>query len=57
MNLEKNQAIAYTTTAMRRLGYSKAEIEKVTNEMLNEFRAYSEEAVEDRADKILFEED
>lgn len=55
--MEKRQAVAYTTIAMEKLGYSKEEIEKVTNAMLEELKSYTEEAAEDRADEILFNEE
>jgi Holliday junction resolvasome RuvABC DNA-binding subunit len=55
--VERSQALAYTTIAMQKLGYSKAEIEKVTNQMLEELKGYSEEFAEDRADEILFDEE
>lgn len=55
--MDKSQAVAYATIAMRKLGYDNVEIEKVTNAMVEEFEGYSQESAEDRADEILFNED
>ncbi|MCP8617928.1 hypothetical protein [Salirhabdus salicampi] len=55
--MKKNHAMAYTTIAMKQLGYSKREIEQITNEMLSQFEKYGEEEVEDRADEILYDEE
>ncbi|UII54742.1 hypothetical protein LS684_13855 [Cytobacillus spongiae] len=54
--MEQSQALAYTTIAMSRLGYSKREIEKVTNEMLADFKVYAEDEIERLADEILFQQ-
>jgi Holliday junction resolvasome RuvABC DNA-binding subunit len=55
--LERNQAIAYTTIAMNKLGYSRREIESITNKMLDEFEECEVTEAEDRADEILFREE
>lgn len=54
--LELNHALAFTTIAMKKLGYSKGEIERVTNEMLEEGKNYSLDEAEDKADEILYGE-
>jgi hypothetical protein len=57
MNMEKSEAVAYTTIAMKKLGYDQAEIERVTNIMVAEFEEYTKEVAENRADKILFHDE
>ncbi|RSK29051.1 hypothetical protein EJF36_20385 [Bacillus sp. HMF5848] len=52
--MEKTQALAYTTIAMSKLGYSRREIEQITNAMLEEFEVYTEGEAEDKADEIIF---
>ncbi|WP_157842723.1 hypothetical protein [Bacillus alkalisoli] len=54
--MDTGQALAYTTIAMERLGYSKEQIENVTNEMLKELRIFHANTAENIADKILYEE-
>lgn len=54
--MEINHALAYATIAMNKLGFSKREIEKVTNDMLEEHKVYSLDEAEDAADDILFNE-
>jgi Holliday junction resolvasome RuvABC DNA-binding subunit len=55
--METNQALGYATLALKNLGYNKAEIEKITNQMLNEFDNYREDEVEDIADEILYDDE
>ncbi|MFC0273893.1 hypothetical protein ACFFIX_21140 [Metabacillus herbersteinensis] len=54
--MKKNHAIAYATVAMSKLGYSREEIEKITNMMLIECNAHSPKEVENIADRVLFGE-
>lgn len=54
--MKKKHAIAYTTVAMNKLGYSREEIEKITNMMLSVFDTHSPEEVENIADSVLFGE-
>ena len=55
--MDTGQALAYTTIAMERLGYSKEQIENVTNEMLKEMKLFQGKSAEDLADHILFEDE
>ncbi|MED4018622.1 hypothetical protein ACWE42_03210 [Sutcliffiella cohnii] len=55
--MEVNEIIAYTTIAMERLGYSREEIENVTNEILVEVKKYSVQTAEQLADAIIFNEE
>ncbi|QHE51713.1 hypothetical protein [Pontibacillus sp. HMF3514] len=52
--MEKNDALAYTTIAMNELGYSRREIESITNKMLEVLEQYEEKEAEVKADEILF---
>jgi len=54
--MEKSQAIAYATIAMKKLGYKEIDIEHVTNLMLEEFEETSREQAEDRADEIIYKD-
>ncbi|MRG86318.1 hypothetical protein [Salinibacillus xinjiangensis] len=55
--MELTQAMAYTTIAMKKLGYSKREIESITNTMLDEYKHYDDSEVEGIADEILFNDE
>ncbi|SET20619.1 hypothetical protein SAMN05421676_103217 [Salinibacillus kushneri] len=50
------QAMAYTTIAMKKLGYTRREIENITNTMLSQYEIYGENEAEQLADEILFED-
>lgn len=52
--MENGQAIAYTTIAMSKLGYTQKEIEKVTNTMITEFNDIPSDQAVQRADEIIF---
>lgn len=54
--MDTGQAIAFATVAMKNLGYKQEEIEKVTNEMLQEIETHAGEYAVQQADKILYEE-
>ena len=54
--MDTGQALAYTTIAMEKLGYSKEQIENVTNLMLKEMKVFHGGNAENIADKILYEE-
>ncbi|MDX5474443.1 MAG: hypothetical protein LPK00_02800 [Bacillaceae bacterium] len=55
--MDTGQALAYTTIAMEKLGYTKEQIENVTNLMLKEMKVLHGESAENMADKILFEKE
>ncbi len=57
IQMEIKHAMAYTTIAMKKLGYSKREMESITNTMLEEFQQLEIEQVESIADHLLYEED
>ncbi|GAA0488140.1 hypothetical protein GWK91_12140 [Virgibacillus sp. MSP4-1] len=50
------QAMAYTTIAMQKLGYTRREMESITNTMLEQYEIYGEDEAEQLADQILFED-
>lgn len=52
--MEKDDALAYTTIAMNEIGYSRREIESITNKMLEVFEQYQEKEAENKADEILY---
>ena len=54
--MDTGQALAYTTIAMEKLGYTKEQIENVTNLMLKEMKVFYGDTAENIADKILYEE-
>jgi len=54
--VEKNEALAYATIAMKKLGYNEIEIENVTNSMLAEFEQTSPEDAQDQADEIIYKD-
>ncbi|OLS40383.1 hypothetical protein [Bacillus sp. MRMR6] len=52
--MDTGQAIAFTTLAMKNLGYKQAEIEAVTNAMLQEIETHAGEYAVEKADNILY---
>jgi Holliday junction resolvasome RuvABC DNA-binding subunit len=53
--VEKSDSLAYTTIAMNELGYSRREIESITNKMLEIIENLPEKDAEDKADEILYD--
>ncbi|WP_157130861.1 hypothetical protein [Halobacillus mangrovi] len=53
--MDKSDSLAYTTIAMNELGYSRREIESITNKMLEILEKLPEQEAENQADEILYD--
>ncbi|MCA0970920.1 hypothetical protein LCM20_09985 [Halobacillus litoralis] len=53
--MERDDSLAYATVALKELGYDNADIESITNKMLEVIRRMPDEKAEQMADKILFD--
>jgi hypothetical protein len=51
--MTNNEAIGYTAIAMKELGFTKEQIEKVTNEMYYQFDTKTEQEADDHRRHIL----